>query len=108
MKFWWKLWVPFLILPLFVLASDKGDAIKGKEVFANRCAVCHGESGKGKEAIAKMFNVTMKNLGSEEVQSIDDATLKKDILEGNGKMRPVRLTDQEAADVIAFIHTLKK
>ena len=108
MKSWYKWWLLLLILPLFILASDKGDVAKGKEVFSSRCAACHGTSGEGKEAIAKMFSVTMKQLGSKEVQSVGDATLKKDILEGNGKMRPVTLTDQEVTDVIAFLRTLKK
>jgi len=34
--------------------------------------------------------------------------MKKDIVEGTGQMKPVKLTDQEAADVIAFVRTLKK
>ena len=50
----------------------------------------------------------MPHLGSKEVQSLDDATLKKVIAEGKGKMKPVNLNDQEAADVIAFLRTLKK
>jgi cytochrome c1 len=50
----------------------------------------------------------MKHLGSKEVQAKKDADLKKDIVEGNGKMKPVKLTDEEAANVIAFLRTLKK
>jgi hypothetical protein len=50
----------------------------------------------------------MKPLSSKEVQALDDAALKKAITEGNGKMRPVILSDHEAADVIAFLRTLKK
>jgi hypothetical protein len=50
----------------------------------------------------------MPQLGSKEVQSLDDAALKKFIVEGKGKMKPVNLTDPEAADVIAFLRTLKK
>ena len=96
-----------LIVPVWLLAAQKGDAAKGKQVFS-RCSVCHGDSGEGKEAIAKSFGVTMKALGSKEVQSLDDAALKKGIIEGKGKMKPVSLTDQEAADVIAFLRTLKK
>lgn len=92
---------------LWICASEKGDAAKGKEVFS-RCAICHGESGEGKEAIGKAFGVKMPQLGSKEIQSLDDATLKKIITEGKGKMKPVNLTDQEVSDVIAYIRTLKK
>ncbi len=98
---------PALILSLWIFAAEKGDAVKGKEIFS-RCSVCHGESGEGKEAIGKMFGVTMPRLGSKEIQSLDDANLKKVITEGKGKMKPVNVSDQEAADVIAFLRTLKK
>lgn len=96
------------LLPLLALPSVTGDAAKGKELFSSRCAACHGSSGEGKEAIAKLFNVKLPSLGSKEVQSMEDAVLKKYVLEGKGKMKPVSITDQEAADVIAFVRTLKK
>jgi cytochrome c553 len=103
------IWIVLLVLtvPLLLLAAAKGDVDNGKEVFS-RCSTCHGDSGEGKEAIAKMFGVTMPQLGSKEVQSLDDAALKKVIVEGKGKMRPVSLSDQEIEDVIAFLRSLKK
>ena len=58
--------------------------------------------------MGKALGVTIKPLGSKEVQSLDDAAIKKGILEGRGKMKPVNLTDQEISDVIAFLRTLKK
>jgi mono/diheme cytochrome c family protein len=101
------LFLAFLVVPLFLLAFGSGDVAKGKELYS-RCAVCHGDSGEGKEAIAKMFGVTMPPLASKEVQSLSDADLKKIIDEGKGKMRPVKMSDQEVADVIAFMRSLKK
>src|SRR6266699_557301 len=35
-----------------LLAADAG---AGKDVFAKKCASCHGAAGEGKETIAKMF-----------------------------------------------------
>ncbi len=99
--------LPVLMVPLVLLALGKGDAAKGKQVFS-RCSVCHGESGEGKEAIAKMFGVKMPVLSSKEVQSLNDEALKKIILEGKGKMKPVHLSESEVEDVIAFLRTLKK
>ncbi len=96
-----------LIAPITCLSAEKGDAAKGKEVF-RRCAVCHGDTGEGREAIAKAYGVTMKPFSSKEVQSMNDAALKKGILEGRGKMKPVILSDAEVADVIAYLRTLKK
>ncbi len=105
-----KIWIlvsVLMMLPLSLTALEKGDVTKGKQVFT-RCAICHGDSGEGKEAIGKMFGVTMPHLGSKEVQSLDDAALKKVILEGKGKMKPVNLSEQEVQDVIAYLRTLKK
>ena len=107
MRFYKLLLLPVLVVSLWAVAAEKGDVAKGKEVFS-RCAVCHGDAGQGKEAIGKMFGVTMPQLGSKDVQSLGDAALKKIFLEGKGEMKPVNLTDQEAADVIAFLRTLKK
>ena len=101
------IWIllPALVLPVCIFAA--GDAEKGKEVFS-RCGFCHGDSGEGKETVAKALGVTMRPLSSKEVQSLGDAALKKIINEGKGKMRPSNLSDQDAADVIAFLRTLKK
>lgn len=97
-----------LVLTIPAAAAAKGDAAAGKTLFAGKCASCHGAAGEGKDAIAKMFKVTMKHLGDKDVQAKDDATLKKEIVQGNGKMKPVALNDTEAANVIAYIRTLKK
>ena len=104
-----RLWMlfPVLMIPLLMLSLEKGDASRGKAVF-NRCAVCHGASGEGNEAIAKALGAQIPVLSSKEVQSLNDAALKKVIIEGKGKMKPVALTDVEVADVIAFLRTLKK
>ena len=90
-----------------MVALGNGDATKGKTVF-RRCAMCHGDSGEGNEAIGKALGANIPDLGSQEVQALDDSALKKVILEGNGKMQPVKLSDAETDDVIAFIRSLKK
>jgi cytochrome c2 len=103
-------WVvfPVLMISFFLYAQKKGDANKGKALF-ERCTTCHGASGEGKEAIGKVFGVKMPDLGSKEVQSKDDAALKKIILEGKGKMAKITtLSGQEAEDVVAYLRTLKK
>jgi cytochrome c2 len=99
--------LPAMMVPLLMLSLEKGDASKGKTVFS-RCAVCHRSSGEGNEAIAKALGAQMPALSSKEVQSLDDAVLKKVVIEGKGKMKPVSLSDAEVADVIAFLRTLKK
>lgn len=97
-----------LSLALPRAAFSGGDAEKGKALYAGKCKMCHAAEGEGNPAIAKMSKVELKALGSKEVQGMKDAELKKDIVEGKGKMKPVKLTDEEAANVIAFLRTLKK
>jgi mono/diheme cytochrome c family protein len=83
-------------------------APEGKELFMAKCQACHGANGEGKAAIAKMFNVTMPPLASKEVQAMSDADLKKVILSGKGKMKPVAgVTEKQADDIVAFLRTLK-
>jgi cytochrome c len=33
------------------LPPGKGSAVEGKEIFANRCAKCHGSAGQGRESV---------------------------------------------------------
>lgn len=98
------IWGGTLIAP-----AAAASAKDGATVFNARCKTCHGADGAGNPAIAKMFNVTMKPLGSAAVQSQSDADLKKDITMGVGKMKPVSgLSAADADNVIAYLRTLKK
>jgi len=110
MKFCNKAWGMLLVFfcSVLIFAADTGDSDKGKELFERRCKACHGTSGDGNEAIAKMFEVKMRPFNSKEVQSQEDEVLKKVVLEGRGKMQPLGLSEMEANDVVAFLRTLKK
>lgn len=97
------------VLVAIVPSSYAADTAAGKEMYAKKCASCHGAVGEGKDSIAKMLKVEMKPLNSKEVQAESDAQLKKAIVEGTGKMKPVAGVDAKAADdVVAFVRTLKK
>ena len=98
-----------IVVLLYSLPITAADAAAGKEAYTKKCATCHADTGDGKEAIAKMFQVTMKPLGSKEIQSKSDADLKKVILEGTGKMKPVKDVDAKAADdIVAHVRSLAK
>ncbi len=99
-----------IIASLALIASaglSWAGAAEGKEVYTAKCAPCHGPNGEGKAAIAKMYNVTQAPLGSKEVQAKTDDQLKQVVLKGQGKMKPVSVAEKQAADVIAFVRTLK-
>ena len=90
----------------FVAAADTAS---GKEVFAKKCASCHGAAGEGNEKIAQLMKVEIKNLGAKEIQSKSDAELKKIVAEGSGKMKPPKdITDKSIDDVVAYLRTLAK
>ena len=94
---------------LFVNPLIAADTAAGKDLYAKKCASCHGAAGEGKEAIAKMFQVEMKPLSGKDVQAKSDADLKKIMLEGTGKMKPVKDLDAKSADdVVAYLRTLAK
>ena len=101
-----------LVTAIFLTAILAGPATaaaaQGKELYTSSCLKCHGASGEGKGAIAKMLKVTMRNLSSKEVQAKSDAELTKVITAGQGKMKPVTgLSEAKAADDVAYLRTLK-
>lgn len=102
-----RLCLTAFILALALAGSALADAAAGKALYMSKCKLCHGADGAGVPAIAKTLGVTMKPLGSKEVQAKSDADLKKDTTAGTGKMKPVKLTDAEASDVVAYLRTLK-
>jgi len=96
-------------LSFTVPSLSAADAAAGKATYSKKCTSCHGPMGEAKENVAKTLKVEMHSLGSKEVQAKSDAELKKDILEGTGKMKPVTGIDAKAADdIVAYLRTLKK
>ena len=94
---------------LFALKMFAANEAVGKATYEKSCKSCHGPDGSGNPAVAKMFKVEMRPLGSKEIQAKTDAELKTVITKGSGKMPAVSgVTEAQAADVAAFIRTLKK
>jgi len=102
-----------IVVATLTLISSVGlayaGAAEGKELYTAKCQTCHGANGEGKAAIGKMYNITMPNLASKETQAKPDAYLKKVIMTGQGKMKPVAgISDKQAGDIVAYIRTLKQ
>ena len=92
-----------------LLAAEEGDAQAGKPVYAKKCATCHGKKGEGNQKIAKMLKVELRHLGAKEVQAKSDEQLRKEALEGVGKMKPVKgLSEADVKNVLAYLRTLKQ
>ena len=99
-----KMIVAVVLSSGLALAAD----LPGKASYDKACKACHGAEGQGNPAIAKAMKVTLRPLGSKEVQAKSDADLKKDITQGNGKMKPVAsLSAKQVDEVVAYLRTLK-
>lgn len=93
----------------------------GKEVYAHSCQNCHGEDGSGSNVANEFFKMQIPQLTSDKVQMHSNPELKEIILQGTGRMEPVKrgrpnaphaktkkLTDQEVDDVIVYVRALGK
>jgi cytochrome c len=108
------------VIALSTIASQAHatDAKAGQALFAQRCAMCHGEKGAGDGALAATMPEGQKprNLTAGAYKyATDDAKLKEIIQKGGAAvglsvMMPGQadLNDTQLGDLIAFIHSLKK
>ncbi|MCO6431924.1 MAG: cytochrome c [Deltaproteobacteria bacterium] len=94
------------------------DLEKGKALFAQRCATCHGALGAGDGPVAQSLPPESKprNLNEGAFKfATDDAKMKELLQKGgaavglNPLMPPtVGLSDADLENIIAFVHSLKK
>ena len=78
------------------IAALTGNTANGEAVFADKCSVCHGPQGEGKGSTPAM---------SQAVDGRSDDDLFTGLIDGIGSMPAMgsQLSDQEIADVVAFI-----
>jgi cytochrome c6 len=98
----------FCLITALALPSLASAQAKGADTFKAKCAMCHGADGSGNTPMGKSMG--LKDLGSPAVQSMSDADLTALIANGKGKMPGYKgkLTDAQIADLVSYIHTLKK
>ena len=79
-----------------------GDATRGATLYANHCAVCHGDQGEGAGLAKEPLNSV------EFLTSRSDDDLRQAIIEGvPNKMPPYedKLSTEDMADIIAFFRS---
>ncbi|MGB5328899.1 MAG: cytochrome c [Gammaproteobacteria bacterium] len=95
------LW-PILLLTLMLPATaQSSDVSKGQSVYQQRCAMCHGRTGKGSMAGTPDFKRREGLLQS-------DQSLLERVKAGKNACPAYQgiLTDQKIYDVIAYLRTL--
>ena len=76
-------------------ADGGGDVAEGEVLYASMCAGCHGASGEGVSGTAPSMIERVPGLSEEQVTET--------ILSGFGGMPPISASQQEAADIAAFV-----
>jgi mono/diheme cytochrome c family protein len=104
-----------MLSPAWVYAQ--GNAQKGKALFDQSCAMCHGATGKGDGAAAAALNPKPRNLADKAyIGKLKDQDLANTIKNGGaaaGKsplMPPFggALKDGDIQDLVSYIRTLAK
>ncbi len=103
-----KLVVVMLVLAIVAIPVVSWAADQGADLFAGKCAACHGKSGDAESAMAKKMNI--KPMSSAEVQKKSDADLTNIITKGKEKMPAYdgKLSADQIKSLVAYIRTLKK
>jgi cytochrome c6 len=103
-KSWLLIFVLALMLPAFSVAADTGP-----DLFATKCAACHGKDGSGNTTMGK--NLKIRDLSSADVQKQSDKELKDIVTKGKPPKMPAyggKLNDTQINDLVKFIRSLKK
>ncbi len=87
-------------------ASRTDDLSKGKQVYVQHCAGCHGPEGKGDGYL--LLGPEPANLTRPETKKKSNTALLQTIHEGQPYMPSwkVRLSEKESRAVLAYIRTL--
>ena len=86
-------------------------AALGQTVYAQRCALCHGEGGKGDGPAGRALDPPPRDHTDKEyMDTLSDEELHEVIAEGKGAMPPHKeiLSEDELTSVIMFVRTLSQ
>ncbi len=87
-------------------AADKGNAAKGKDVFA-QCSVCHNADSEDKK-VGPGLKGLFKHDKLANGKKATEAAIREKIDQGGNGMPPYKdtLSDSEKDDLIAYLKTL--
>ena len=89
-------------LVALIVAGSPAAADDGKALYDKKCAMCHGSDG-----VPKKMGAGSKAFGDPEFKKTATVeSVVKDTHEGKGKMKPVKVTDDEAKAIAAYVLSL--
>ncbi len=114
-----KLFLAFSISSfIFIQQANAADLAKGKALFAERCASCHGALGAGDGPIAAALPPEAKprDLSKGEYKFATDAAKFKELLQKGGAavgLNPLMsgapgASDADIENIYVFVQSLKK
>lgn len=95
-----KTTVTVLVLALVApaLSASAADLAAGKDLFAKKCAGCHGADGKGNAKMEAALKVKLPDLTASKLSDADLATL---LAEGKKPMPGFKSLDKDSLDAVA-------
>ncbi len=98
----------FVLLMITLTGSALAQNPPAKDLFASKCAMCHGADGSAQSTMAK--NLKIRDFHSAEVQKQSDSDLKTVITKGQGKMPAFggKLTGEQIDQLVGYIREIGK
>ena len=91
-----------VVLVAMAMAVPAVAAPDGKALYEKKCGICHGNDG-----VAKKTAAGSKNFNDPEYKKTATAeSILKATHEGVGKMKPVKLSDEDAKAIADYVLSL--
>ena len=97
-----------VLLMIALAAGAVAQTTPAKDLFASKCAMCHGPDGSAQTTMAK--NLKIRDFHSADVQKQSDADLKTVITKGKGKMPAFegKLTGEQIDQLVGYLREIGK
>ncbi|PHS65825.1 MAG: cytochrome c class I [Flavobacterium sp.] len=91
------------------LKGDEAATSKGKKIYKQMCAICHGMKGKGDGMAGSALKPKPANFTKAEIQEDSDGAIFWKITEGRGNMVSYKetLSETQRWQLVNFIRTFK-